>query len=62
MVIYGSYMFECGVGKDIKKDIVREVVVGKVAKHLCPTLTIRKFRISIEQGRMVTSLNIILHT
>jgi hypothetical protein len=34
MVICGSYMFEFSVRKDMtKKDIIREVAVGKVAAH-----------------------------
>jgi hypothetical protein len=34
MVIYGSYMFEFSVGKDMaKKDITWEVAVGKIATH-----------------------------
>jgi hypothetical protein len=36
MVICGIYMFEFSVGKDLrkkKKDVIREVAVGKVAAH-----------------------------
>ena len=36
MVICESYMFEFSVSKDMKKkDIIKEVEVGKVAAHLC---------------------------
>jgi hypothetical protein len=35
-------MFEFSVRKDMKrKDIIREVVVGKVAAHLCLTLIVK---------------------
>ena len=36
-------MFELSVSKDVKKkDIIREVVVGRVAAHLCLTLIIKE--------------------
>ena len=55
-------MFEFNVSKDMKKkDRIREVVVGKVATHLCLTLIIKELKISVEQGRVVTTLNIIKH-
>jgi hypothetical protein len=39
MGICGSYMFEFSISKDMKKkDIMREVAVGKVTAHLCITL------------------------
>ena len=61
MVIRGSYMFEFSVSKDmIKRDITREVAVGKVAAHLCLTLVVEELKISVEHGRVVTTLNIIL--
>jgi hypothetical protein len=60
MVIYGSYMFEFSVSKDMtKKDIIREVAVGKVAAYLCRTLIVKELKISVEHGRVVTTLNII---
>jgi hypothetical protein len=31
----------------IKKDMIREVVVGKVASHLCLTLIINKVKINV---------------
>ena len=39
----------------------REVAVGKVAAHLCLTLIIKELKISVEQDRVVTTLNIIKH-
>ena len=42
-----------------KKDIKREVAVGKVAAHLCLTLNVKKLKISVENGRVVTTLNMI---
>ena len=39
----------------------REVVVGKVASHLCLTLIIKELKISVEQDRVATTLNIIKH-
>ena len=39
----------------------REVAIGKVAAHLCQTLIIKELRISVEQDRAVTTLNIIKH-
>jgi hypothetical protein len=60
MVICGSYMFEFSVSKDMKeKDIIRKVTVGKVAAHLCLTLIVKELRIIVEQGRVVTTLNIL---
>ena len=60
MVICGSYMFEFSVSKDMKKNnILREVAVGKVEAHLCLTLIVKKLKISVEHGRVVTTLNII---
>ena len=35
--------------------------MGKVAAHLCLTLVIKELKISVEQDRMVTTLNIIKH-
>ena len=39
----------------------KEVVVGKVAAHLCLTLIIKELKISVEEDRVVTTLNIIKH-
>jgi hypothetical protein len=41
MVIFGSYLFEFRVSKDIKKNVIREVAIGKVAAHLCLTLIVK---------------------
>ena len=55
-------MFEFGVSKDMKKkDIIREVAVGKVAGHLCLTLIVKELKISVDHGRVVTTLNTIKH-
>ena len=60
MVICGSYLFEFSVGKDMKKkDIIREVAIGKVVAHLCLTLIVKELKISVQHGKMVTILNII---
>ena len=51
MVIYGSYMYEFSVNKDMiffNNDKRRkEVVVGKVEAHLCLTLIIKELKISV---------------
>ena len=53
-------MFEFSVSKDMeKKDIIREVAIGKVPTHLCLTLII-KLKTSVEHSRVVTTLHIIL--
>jgi len=50
-------MFEFSVSKDMKKCFTRrEVGVWKVFAHLCLTLIVKKLKISIEQGRVVTTL------
>ena len=58
-------MHEISVSKDIKKinnDRRRnEVAVRKVATHLCLTLIIKELKISGEQDRVVTTLNIVKH-
>ena len=40
----------------LKKDIIREVAVGKIVAHLCLILIIKKLKISVEHGMMVTTL------
>ena len=61
--MFGSYMHEFGVSKDMKKfdndKRRKEVVVGKLPEHLCPTLVIKELKISVEHDRVVTTLNII---
>ena len=37
------------------------MAIGKVAAHLCLTLIIKELKISVEQDRVVTTLNIIKH-
>jgi hypothetical protein len=54
-------MSEFRVRKDMKKDIISEVAIRKVAAHLCVTLIVKALKISVEQGRVVTILNIIKH-
>jgi hypothetical protein len=54
-------MFEFSVSKNIKNDIIRKVAVGKVAAHLCLPLIVKGLKINVEQGREVTTLNIIKH-
>jgi hypothetical protein len=49
------------VGFSVSKDIIREVAVEKVAAHLCLTLIGKELKVSVEQGRVVTTLNIIKH-
>jgi hypothetical protein len=53
---------EFSVSKDVKKkNIIREVAIGKVATHLCLTLIVKELKISVEHDRVVTTLNIIKH-
>jgi hypothetical protein len=40
----------------------KEVAIGKVAAHLCLTLIIKELEISVEQDRVVKTLNIIKHS
>jgi hypothetical protein len=54
-------MFEFSICKDMKKDIIRKVAIVKVATHSCLALIIKALKISVEQGRVVTTLNIIKH-
>ena len=42
-------MFEFSVSKDMKrKDVIREVAVGKVAAHTCLILIVKELKISVE--------------
>jgi hypothetical protein len=57
-------MHKLSVNKEMKKKTNnnkrgKEVAVGKVEARLCLTLVIKKLKISVEQDRMVTTLNII---
>ena len=51
----GSYMFEFSVSKDMKKNDKR-----RIPAYLS-TLIIKKLKISVEQSKMITTLNIIKH-
>jgi hypothetical protein len=65
MVICGSYMHKFSVSKDMEKTNNdkrrKEVAIWKVVANLCLTLIIKEFIISVEQDRVVTTLNIIKH-
>ena len=53
-------MSEFSGSKDMKrKDIIREVAVGKATARLYLTLIVKELKISVEHGRVVTTLNII---
>ena len=55
-------MFESSVSKDMSKnDIIWEVAEWKAVAHLCLTLIVKELKISVEHGRVVTTLNIINH-
>ena len=50
------------IWKKINNDKRRkEVAIGKVAARLCLTLIIKELKISVEQGRVVATLNISKH-
>jgi hypothetical protein len=57
----GSYMFEFSVTKDIKinNNDKRRIPTYLLANML--TLIIQELKISVEQGRAATTLNIIKH-
>jgi len=55
MVICGSYMFE----HSVSRDIIREVALGKIATYICLTLVVKELKMSVDQGRVVTTLNIV---
>jgi len=62
MVLCGSHMFEFSVSKDMKKkDIIREVAIEKIVARLCLKPIIKELNISVEHGRVVTTLNIMKH-
>ena len=44
-----------------KNDVTRKITIGKVEAHSCLTLIVKELKISIEQGRVITTLNIIKH-
>jgi hypothetical protein len=41
--------------------ILIDMAIGKVVEHLCLALILKKLKISVEQGRVVTTLNVIKH-
>ena len=58
-------MHDFSVSKDMKQNSNdkkrKEVTIRKVAAHLCLTLIMKELKISVEQDRVVTTLNIIKH-
>ena len=58
MVICASYMFEFGVDKAMKKRINNDE--RRNLAHLL-ALLVKVLKISLEQGRVVTTLNVIKH-
>jgi hypothetical protein len=59
-------MHKFSVSKDMKKKINndkrrRDMVVGKMVAHLCPTLIIKELKFNVEHDRVVTTLNTIKH-
>jgi hypothetical protein len=58
MVMCGSYMFEFSVSEDIK---INNNDKRKIPTYLL-TLIIKELKIIVEQGRVVTTLNIIKHS
>ena len=57
LVICGSYMFEFSVTKDIK---INNNDKRRILTYLL-TLIIKELKTSVEQGRVVTTFNIIKH-
>jgi hypothetical protein len=63
MIIFGSYMFEINVSRDMKNnnnnnDIRR--ILAYLPAYL-PTLVVKKLKISVEKGRVAKTLSIIKH-
>jgi len=62
VIIHGSYMFEFSVNKDMKKiknkfnNDKRRILAYLLA--LCLTLIIKELKISVEQGKVITTLKI----
>ena len=55
----GAFMSNTNYMEKINNDKRRrDMVVGKVAAHLCLTLNIKELKYSVEQSRVVTTLNI----
>jgi hypothetical protein len=53
MVIYGSHMFEFSFSKNMS------IYIYRIATRLCLTLIIKGLKISVEHGRVVTTVNLI---
>ena len=53
-------MFEFSVSKDMKKKIDKRRIPTYLLAYLL-TLIVKELKISVEQGRVVTTLNIIKH-
>ena len=62
MVIFGSCMFEVSVGKDMdkKKNNDKRRIPTHLLAYLL-TLIVNDLKISVEQGRVATTLNIFKH-
>ena len=58
MVICESYMFECSVSKDMRKRFNNDK--RRIPTYLL-TLIVKKLKVSVEQGRVVTTLNVSKH-
>jgi hypothetical protein len=61
MVICGSYMFEFSVSKDMKRKNNDKRIISAYLLAYLLTLIIKKLKIIVEQGRVVTTLHIIKH-
>ena len=65
MGICENYMQKFSVSKDMKKNNNdkrrRDMVVGKVVAHSCLSLIIKELKCSVEQSRVVTTLNLMKH-
>ena len=61
MTICGSYMFEFSVSKDIKKINIDKIRIPAYLLAYLLTLIVKKLKISVEHGRVVTTLKIIKH-
>ena len=44
-----------------KKEGRKATTIPKIATYLCPTLIVKESKISVEQGNVVTTFNIIKH-
>ena len=54
-------MHKFSVNKDMNDTRRKEVTVRKVVVHLCLTLIVKELKISVEHGKVVTTLNITKH-